>query len=426
MRRWLLKNLHWILCVMAIAVVLGACQSPGLNPPSSSNLLPSTAQLDPNIETDEVKLHGTILFWIDEFIHLDEVQGTVERYQQIQPDVRIVSERVARQDLLKRFFQQYRAGLAPNLLLIDDDLMVRLIQRNALLNLKISPATLATISPAALNRVTYQNQIYGLPGAIFTQVLCYNKKRIKDNPLPRTLEDVIAQSNAGYSFGIPSGFQATFWGLQLFGGKLFDAKGHLILDPTHWADWLSWLEITKNSPNIILSVSHQAIADSFLKGKIDYFVCNSGGITELIQGLGANNFGITTLPTQGSQQAGPLIATRNLAVPRNNSPLQNQIALDFAQFATNEEQEKKRALSLRSFVPPNQNIQLDPRLFPIEAVLINQVHSSVSIPLDFFYEAETVFGLGEKIYQKVMEGILSPQEGSEALVSSVKAALQRS
>lgn len=96
MRRWLLTNLHRILCVLAIAVVLGGCQSPGLNPPSSSNLLPSTAQLDPNIETDEVKLHGTILFWIDEFIHLDEVQRTVERYQQIQPDVRIVFERVAR------------------------------------------------------------------------------------------------------------------------------------------------------------------------------------------------------------------------------------------------------------------------------------------------------------------------------------------
>jgi arabinogalactan oligomer/maltooligosaccharide transport system substrate-binding protein len=441
MRRWLPKTAHRIFLALAIAVVLLACQSPWFNsspPPStlpsavsnaSSTPSPSktsqTTQLDPSIERNSIKLRGTILFWIDEIIHLDEVKRTVERYQQIQPDVHIIFERISRQDLLKRFFPQYRAGLAPNLLLIDDDLMVRLIQANALLSLKIPPANLANIAPSALNRVTYKNQIYGLPGAIFTKALCYNKKRIQDNPLPRTLEDVIAQSNAGYSFGIPSGFQETFWGLQLFGGRLLDTKGRLVLEPTQWADWLSWLEIAKNSPNIILSVSYQAIIDSFTQGKIDYLVCNSSIIPELSQSLGADNLGVTTLPTQADQKAGPLLSTKNLAVPQNNSPTQNQIVLDFIQFATNEEQEKKRVISLRSFIPPNRNVQLNQKLFPIEAALINQSRSSVSIPLDFVNEAETVFGLGEKFYQKVMEGILSPQAGSEELLKVAKVALQQ-
>jgi ABC-type glycerol-3-phosphate transport system substrate-binding protein len=362
--------------------------------------------------------------WHDETIGKDQVRRTVNNYQQINPDVNIVVETVVKEELLTRFLRQFRAGLSPNILLVDYDLMFEFIRANSLMAINPKTIDLGNILPTALAQVTYQDKIYGIPGAIFTQVLCYNKNTVNKNQLPQTLDDVLSQAKAGYTFGIPSNFQDTFWGLQIFGGEIFDDQGYLSLKASNWAAWMTWLQSAKSLPNIILSTSIAALEKSFIQGNLDYFVCDAASIFNLKKTLLKDNLGITILPGQPEYPAGPLLYTKVLVIPNNFSPRQTAITLDFARFITNKQQQQRGAMDIGSFIPPNKTIRLDKRLFPIQATLEEQARNAVAIPLRDIPKAEIVFPIGETLYQQVLEGTISPKEGGEQLLKLSRQALQ--
>jgi len=371
------------------------------------------------------RLSGSILLWHDGTINEDQSQRTVRNYQQINPDVNIIVEIVRKEELLKRFLQQFRAGLSPNILLTDYDLMFEFIRANSLMAIDPKIINLGDILPTALTQVTYQDKVYGIPGAIFTQVLCYNKNKVNKNQLPQTLDDILSQAKAGYTFGIPSSFEDTFWGIQIFGGKIFDDQGRFSLKPGSWAAWMTWLQSAKTLPNIILSSSITALEKSFMQGNLDYFVCDAASIFDLKKTLKKDNLGVTILPGQPEHPAGPLLYSKVLVIPNNFSPRQTAITLDFARFITNKQQQQRGAMDIGSFIPPNRKIRLDARLFPIQATLEQQARNAVAIPLRDIPQTEIIFPIGETLYQQVLEGTISPNEGGEQLLKLSRQALQQ-
>ena len=380
---------------------------------------------DINQNTASNQLRGSILLWHDETINEDQSQRTVRNYQQINPDVNIIVEIVSKEELLKRFLQQFRAGLSPNILLVDYDLMFEFIRVNSLMAIDPKIINLGDILPTALTQVTYQDKVYGIPGAIFTQVLCYNKNKVNKNQLPQNLDDILSQAKAGYTFGIPSSFQDTFWGIQIFGGEIFDNQGRFSLKSGSWAAWMTWLQLAKTIPNVILSSSIVALEKSFIEGNLDYFVCDASSIFNLKKALVKDNLGVTILPGQPEHPAGPLLYSKVLVIPNNFSSRQTAITLNFARFITNKQQQQRGAMDIGSFIPPNKTIRLDRRLFPIQATLEEQARNAVAIPLRDIPQAEIIFPIGETLYQQILEGTISPKEGGEQLLQLSRQALQQ-
>ena len=380
---------------------------------------------DINQNSASKQFSGNILLWHDETINEAQAQQTVRNYQQINPDVNIIVEIVRKEELLKRFLQQFRAGLSPNILLVDYDLMFEFIRVNSLMAIDPKIINLGDILPTALTQVTYQDKVYGIPGAIFTQVLCYNKNKVNKNQLPQNLDDILSQAKAGYTFGIPSSFQDTFWGIQIFGGEIFDNQGRFSLKSGSWAAWMTWLQLAKTIPNVILSSSIVALEKSFIEGNLDYFVCDASSIFNLKKALVKDNLGVTILPGQPEYPAGPLLYTKVLVIPNNFSPRQTAITLDFARFITNKQQQQRGAMDIGSFIPPNKTIRLDRRLFPIQATLEEQARNAVAIPLRDIPQAEIIFPIGETLYQQILEGTISPKEGGEQLLQLSRQALQQ-
>ena len=380
---------------------------------------------DINQNSASKQFSGNILLWHDETINEAQAQQTVRNYQQINPDVNIIVEIVRKEELLKRFLQQFRAGLSPNILLVDYDLMFEFIRVNSLMAIDPKIINLGDILPTALTQVTYQDKVYGIPGAIFTQVLCYNKNKVNKNQLPQNLDDILSQAKAGYTFGIPSSFQDTFWGIQIFGGEIFDNQGRFSLKSGSWAAWMTWLQLAKTIPNVILSSSIVALEKSFIEGNLDYFVCDASSIFNLKKALVKDNLGVTILPGQPEHPAGPLLYSKVLVIPNNFSSRQTAITLDFARFITNKQQQQRGAMDIGSFIPPNKTIRLDRRLFPIQATLEEQARNAVAIPLRDIPQAEIIFPIGETLYQQILEGTISPKEGGEQLLQLSRQALQQ-
>ena len=380
---------------------------------------------DINQNSASKQFSGNILLWHDETINEAQAQQTVRNYQQINPDVNIIVEIVRKEELLKRFLQQFRAGLSPNILLVDYDLMFEFIRVNSLMAIDPKIINLGDILPTALTQVTYQDKVYGIPGAIFTQVLCYNKNKVNKNQLPQNLDDILSQAKAGYTFGIPSSFQDTFWGIQIFGGEIFDNQGRFSLKSGSWAAWMTWLQLAKTIPNVILSSSIVALEKSFIEGNLDYFVCDASSIFNLKKALVKDNLGVTILPGQPEHPAGPLLYSKVLVIPNNFSSRQTAITLNFARFITNKQQQQRGAMDIGSFIPPNKTIRLDRRLFPIQATLEEQARNAVAIPLRDIPQAEIIFPIGETLYQQILEGTISPKEGGEQLLKLSRQALQQ-
>ena len=380
---------------------------------------------DINQNSASKQFSGNILLWHDETINEAQAQQTVRNYQQINPDVNIIVEIVRKEELLKRFLQQFRAGLSPNILLVDYDLMFEFIRVNSLMAIDPKIINLGDVLPTALTQVTYQDKVYGIPGAIFTQVLCYNKNKVNKNQLPQNLDDILSQAKAGYTFGIPSSFQDTFWGIQIFGGEIFDNQGRFSLKSGSWAAWMTWLQLAKTIPNVILSSSIVALEKSFMEGNLDYFVCDASSIFNLKKALVKDNLGVTILPGQPEHPAGPLLYSKVLVIPNNFSSRQTAITLNFARFITNKQQQQRGAMDIGSFIPPNKTIRLDRRLFPIQATLEEQARNAVAIPLRDIPQAEIIFPIGETLYQQILEGTISPKEGGEQLLKLSRQALQQ-
>lgn len=402
---------------LAIFLGLSACSQPLINSngDDSRKSANSTFEIRDSASSAQ-NISGSILLWHDLDVNTAEIRRTINTYQQINPNVNIVVEQIPKRELIKRFLQQFRAGLAPNLLLIDYDFMSKLIQAQTLVSIDPKNINTNDILPSALAQVTYKNKIYGLPGAVITQVLCYNKNRVDDSQVPEKLEDLVSQAAAGYSIGIPSSFEETFWGIQLFGSEVFDAQGNFVLKRGSWVAWMTWLQSLKNQPKIILSSSINALNQSFKGGHLDYLVCDSTSIPDFKKALKNNNLGVTVLPAYGQNLAGPILYTKVLAITNSFSPRQTAIALDFARFVTNKQQQKQRAMDLGAFILPDKTVILDKRLFPIEAILEQQARSAVGIPLDHIPKAEIVFPIAESLYEQILAGAISPQEGGIELL----------
>ncbi|MGL5035082.1 MAG: ABC transporter substrate-binding protein [Microcystaceae cyanobacterium] len=371
-------------------------------------------------------LRGNILLWHSQSSSTQSLlDETIASYEKIHPQVTVIAEAINPEEFTFRFFKDFNRGLGPNLVLVDYFWTLDLIRANALLALTPKQINPNDLLPSALSQVTYQNQIYGFPVALLTQVLCYNKQKVKADNLPKTLDDLMSQAISGYSVGLPSSFVDTFWGLQIFGGKLFDLSGNIILKSGSWAAWLTWLQTAKNQPNIILDPDNTALEKAFIDNRLAYLVCDSTAIPKLREALGAESFAITQLPRGEVGKAGPLLYARILSIVNDSNTRHNQIALDFAQFITNSQQTRKRITQINSIISPDRRIKLNAKLFPIGAILMEQSKTAVAIPLQYIEQTYAIFTTAEGIYQEVIEGAIAPADAGVKLLELVQQNLNK-
>ncbi|WP_157871818.1 ABC transporter substrate-binding protein [Gloeothece verrucosa] len=389
-----------------VLVVLITCSCVSFNIPSQSQ----TKQ----------RIEGRILVWYSlEGKTAELAQQSLDDYTRIYPNVKIVSEYVPEAQLSDLFIKQVKNGLGPDILFSNYGIIPQLVQEGVIEDLTDANIDVSSYFPSSLNQVRYQGRLYGLPTSLLTQVLCYNKDKVKSPAT--TLDGLLQQAKTGYSVGIFSNFAATFWGAKIFGGKLFDEQNRVILDGGGWAKWMEWLKQAQNEPNMIFSDNVIALREAFSQGNLAYVVCDSQTITQYFDIFGREGLGVAVLPGDGEQSAGPLIYARVMVFNAVSSASQKELALQVAQFINNTDQMKKRLIALEaSFIPVNKNVNINNRLFPIQAVLNKQAKTAVFISLDNIELTEKLFVQGERLYQKVMVGDLSSTEAASQLSTEMK------
>ncbi|MGK7875225.1 MAG: extracellular solute-binding protein [Xenococcaceae cyanobacterium] len=389
--------------LLAIAVLLAACSS------SQS-------------ETEE-QLQGRLLLWhFFEGKEAEVLNDILDKYTELYPKVKIVSEYVRAADISEQFIQQTQSGLGPDLMIVRYRDLDNLIRAGTLRELNDYNLDLSIYLPVAINHVSFQNKLYALPFALKTQVLCYNTKKVSQPP--KTLSALLKEARSGRRVGLTSDFMAIFWGVQIFGGKPFDVKGRATLDQGGLTEWLEWLKQANTEPNFILHGDRLSLHQAFAEEELAYYVCNSDEISALKAALGEEKLGVTLLPSEAGRSAGPIITTRALVFNQASSPAGMELALQLVQFLTNVQQQTQLALDTESQIPVNKQVKIDWRLSPIQAVLLAQSKTSVAIPLDYDYIAESIAReYGTLLYNRVLEGEMKPNEAAAEMTQKINRAL---
>ena len=363
-------------------------------------------------------LQGEISFWVETLPQLTEdperinqkvFQNLITEFSELHPQVQIFAKAVPQENIGELFESQAKLGAGPDILLVSGTSDVpRLIREELLRAVENSAVDQSQFRSEALNTVRYQGQLYGFPLLLSTQVLCYNRDKVKE--LPRTLSELIEQARRGYSVGLHSGFRETFWGSGIFSDRQIDDPSQVILSQAEgWGQWMEWLKNARDEPNFILSSDAIALQQAFVEGKLAYLTCKPSWIKSFRQVLGSERVGAMLLPGETNQPATPRLESGILIFNRASNLNQHRLALKLAQFLTNVEQQEQIEAAV-PFIPSNQKVMINQQLFPLRNILLEQSKISLGITLDNVEKVEIIEEYGNILYRQVLNGELSPDE----------------
>ena len=374
---------------------------------------------------------GTLLVWYPEEGNLTEVVGLgLQEFEKLNPQVTILEQAITIDEIPERFFKQSQSGLGASVILIFSRNIPRLVSQGVLEEIDRKNLDLSIYNPPTLKQVSYQGKIYGIPLGSRTRVLCYNQKKLQvsTDPLlkqpPTSLEGLVERARKGYSVGIVSSFEDTFWGMAIFGSYLWDDQGRLQPRLDGWAKWLEWLKFASSQPNFILNRQRELLHDAFARGRLTYYVCNSIEIADLKNSL-QDDLRVALLPQDTQGKAAPILYTRVMVFNRNNSDNENSLGLALGKFLTNPEQQLQAIIQTESFIPTNRRVQIEGNLLPIESVLLQQSQNAVAVPLDDWEKLNKILEEGEFWYERAIAGEISSSAAAQKLTLYIQSGLDQ-
>ncbi|MGK7896882.1 MAG: extracellular solute-binding protein [Xenococcus sp. (in: cyanobacteria)] len=393
----------------------------------SALLLSSCRSSSPETETRK----GNILVWHNLSGQAGEVLESIfAQYSALHPQVTIIPKYIessfqTESSINKQFIEKTKKGLGPDLFISLDAYIPFFVEAGTISYLQEGDIDSSIYLPQTLDSVRYQGKLYGVPWASEIQGLCYNKDLVTQPAT--TLQTLVEEAQAGRKIAFPSVLGRMLWGVKLFGGQLFDAQGSKALDQEGFAElqegfaeWLEWLSEVYNRPNFIFESNFKILRQAFIDGELAYYVCYSHEVIELKAAMGADRFGITSLPTRAEQPAAPVLVTFVMLFNSASSTGSREVALDLAKFLTNVQQQKKLSVETEALIATNVRVKLDAGLFPTQTALLSQSRTSIVIPLESIKQAREALGkYGNQLYNQVLQGQIEPTEAARKITEKL-------
>lgn len=355
-------------------------------------------------------LRDAILLWHN----LPEPEATafaavVDRYRRGHPGVEVIVQPQG-DDMIERFVSATRSGLGPTLLLTTSPAVSDLAARGIILPLdeRLTQDELARYLTVALRTLRHEGSLYGLPLAVDTQVLYFNR-RLTEQP-PATVDQLLEEASSGQRILLNSRFVDVVWSARTFGVELFDAEGNPQDTTAGIANWLIWAEQVRDTPGFITDDSTESLRNRFLEGDIPYYIGYAHELNRISEALGAD-LGVAPLPAGPGGSAGPPLTTTAFLINAMSSERQTARALDLMRFATSSEQQ---AALMRdaNLAPANGRVRISEGLYPRIAAINAQARTAIPFPTDA--RQLEAYGVLADAYSQTVAGITSATDAAAA------------
>lgn len=364
---------------------------------------------------EEGALRGRVLLWHDwnaaDTAVLDDM---LAGFNALYPEVRVISVATTPGTLRQRYEETAVLGLGPDLVILSDGDVRELADARLIRPLPDDGVNRDRFLSTALASLRYQDALYGLPLSLRPAALYYDAARV-DAP-PRTLDELLQQAGAGHGAALNTQFVASLWGLQAFGGRLFDAEGRVTLDQGGYTNWLNWLKTAQEMPGMILERNDETLRRLFVEGRVAFYVGDPRALPDLRAQMGSERVRVAPLPAGPFGPAGPLLHVEALLLNHASSEHQAALALALADYLTNAEQ-GARLMREANRVPANSRVRVDQQAFPALAGFAAQARTAVAAPQQ--PQMAALAAQGEDMVRGVLAGTIEVSEAAVQLAQRV-------
>jgi arabinogalactan oligomer/maltooligosaccharide transport system substrate-binding protein len=272
----------------------------------------------------------------------DALAQILESFTTANPNITVQTLFVAYNDLPQAYADAVAAGGGPDLTLAPAWWLQELAEAGALLPLAgyLQPGESDQWVAAALDNLSLDGLLYGLPTNYELVGLYYNRALVEETALPAITDDLLAlaAANPAQGSGLYLNFYHLYWGIPAYGGELFgpstdtedNATGQVVLDQTPGtAQFLDWLLRMSDTPGTFVSLDYGMLIDRFKKGEFAFFVDGPWSSSELRQALG-EELGVAPLPAGPSGPARPWLSGDGVFLNPVVDATQQQLALRLA------------------------------------------------------------------------------------------------
>ena len=358
-------------------------------------------------ESERCAFSGSIDLWHGWPQEREEVLHQIgENFTAFCPDATILFTPIQAEELQSRYEEAVRAGAGPDLLLISSESATQLASADLVSNISelIEPSFLQRYVPTVPDTMRYEGKLFGLPIVVDTLVLYYNADMVEEPPID--LGDLLSQVGPERPIAFAyTPYRSIQWGASAFGGRLFNTDGALALEDGGFVEWLEWLREAKNQPGVMLTRRGDDALEQFASGNAAYYVGSQNALRTLWQRLGAEKVRVAHLPGGPEGSSGPVLDVDGLMLNPISPNDETAVAIAFAKFAT-ETENQALLMTEADVVPANANIENISTAYPAIAGFMEQAKTAIIPPNRI--ETNTIFRLGDTIYENVLEHDADP------------------
>lgn len=350
-------------------------------------------QAEPSYACTDIGTIRLMTTWEDDAA--DALQQILERFKNVCP--LIIVQVVPAESNDMRTALGDGAGQRATIALVDQPMLLHLTSDEPVItNLTplVAADTLQRFWPSGLEAMRVQGNLFGLPLALDTNALYYNRDLVATPA--QVVEDLRIQAAEGVPITLDTRFERAFWGVGAFGDRLFDDQYHIALGEG-FVFWLNWLKESRDSSGIKLTNDGDALLDAFLNRETAYYVGGPSELAQLQDALGPS-LGVTTLPHGPAGSASPFVRASGFVVRTSVDENLTALVRQTVRFASDVE---SQALLMNEahLIPANATVTYsDDSPF---AVFTTQVQSGYVVPNTTAMVA--VQRYGDSAYTAVLE-----------------------
>jgi len=322
-------------------------------------------------------------------------------------------------------------GLGPDLLLVRGSVAMALLDAALVEALPDEPEvrrSLALVEPNDLKRVTGPRGVAGLPMFSEITLACFDRRRLPK--APTNLAELLAVAAAGQPIGLavePSGLWWTAGALGAQGAltPILTGTPHAVgssatSDRSALQAWLVWLRQTSLQSRVDLASGPQDLTEGLESGRLAWIPCYSLTLRRLERTMG-RHLGVAPLPSGPGGLPTPFSALRVWSLGVDSSPRQRQLALSLAELSLNPLVQRQLTLGTKMMLPANRFVPIpvasSGKLAAIEQAQRQFTQTSGLLVSPYSADrVQQVLPSLEAVISQVLVGVMTPQQGTEALL----------
>jgi ABC-type glycerol-3-phosphate transport system substrate-binding protein len=369
----------------------------------------------------------------------------VQDYQRLHPGVQLQISVLDEAHLEETLQRDRSRGLGPDLLVLRAPVANALLQQGLVERLDDQPAwhrSQPLLEPALVERVSSAAGVAGLPVYSLFTLACFDRQTVSQPPA--SLDELIGLAASGRPIGVAVDPIGIWWSAGALDAQdamvpiltgnsraatataTASASATATASASPTADraallaWLTWLRQLALQSRVDIASGPRELVEGLESGRLSWIPCYSASLSHLKRSMG-KRLGVAPLPAGPAGPPTPFSTVMVMALGSDSSPPQRRLALQLAELSLDPLVQREITLQSQMVLPANRFVSV-PVASSGRLAALEQAQRQFDQRSKLFkasYSADRLRRmepLVEDLLWKVMLGVVTPQQGTEALL----------